>query len=214
MFLTQEAAMNLQRRVLRFQHLHPRLRISRPTWSRWYRTPNLSRMTRATSRVVQTSDRKPSALGPLRRNFARRRRSPAVSLGGRPGDERTLSASGPPALRASRQRITELGAEPIRRAVSLSDRPRRNNSIARRRRFSRASAGPRGRAMAYYCIIYTAIALFMQHLGAQGLTDASRSGTVFPSVRIGTATPPCLRRPLVGRLRRRFKPARDRSSTL
>jgi hypothetical protein len=51
----------------------------------------------------------------------------------------------PPRRLASRHRITELGAQTIRRPTSLRDKPSSRRANARRRRSSSRSADPRGR---------------------------------------------------------------------
>jgi hypothetical protein len=85
------------------------------------------------------------------------------SFQGRPGEKRTFKAFLPPRRQASRQRITELALDPIRRPTSLRERPEFNKAKARLRRYSNNSALPFGLGIgvpllnAYYSIIYAEV---------------------------------------------------------
>src|ERR1019366_7732807 len=73
------------------------------------------------------------------------------------------NALAPPLRRASRQRITELGLQPMRRPTSLRDSPESSNASARLRRSSSRSALPFSLGIGvlllntYYCILYADI---------------------------------------------------------
>src|SRR2546429_8453658 len=69
---------------------------------------------------------------------------PYTTLFRSPGEKRTFKAFAPPRRRASRQRITELALDLIRRPTSLRERPRSNKAKARLRRSSNRSALPLG----------------------------------------------------------------------
>jgi hypothetical protein len=85
------------------------------------------------------------------------------SFQGRPGEKRTFKAFLPPRRQASRQRITELALDPIRRPTSLRERPEFNKAKAPLRRYSNNSALPFGLGIgvpllnAYYSIIYAEV---------------------------------------------------------
>ena len=130
-----------------FWWLHPRECISRPTWSGWYFTPNSASITSASRAVVHNSVEYPYAIAPLSNSFKRRRRCSFLSFQGRPGENRTSKAFAPLRLRASRQRITELGAQLIIRPTSLIVRPSSRRDRARRRRSCIRSAEPFGLGM-------------------------------------------------------------------
>ncbi len=137
-----------------FWWLHPSRCISRPTWSRWYRTRNLRRMTSAIRAVVHNCVGNPDANAPARRISSSTAQLAAPSFGGLPGEDRTRRPFAPPALLISRHRITELAEQPIWRATSFSDRPSSSSANARRRRSSNSSAGPRSRIAASECRSY------------------------------------------------------------
>jgi hypothetical protein len=143
------AASSLSRaRFWGFCQLKPRDFRSRPIWSRWYWTPNLSEMISAIRAVVQRSVRYPLLMAPWMRILASRCFCLGVSLAGRPGTGIGLSPASPRSSRASRQRLTEIGAQFKRRPTSLSDRPESKSSIALSRRFSNCFALPYGRMKA------------------------------------------------------------------
>jgi len=127
-----------------FWWLHPKQRIRRPTWSRWYFTRNSASITSARRAVVHSSVAYPYAIAPLSNNFNRRRHCSFVSFQGRPGENRTSNAFGPLRLRASRQRITELGAQSIMRPTSFIVRPSSRRASARRLLSCMRSAEPFG----------------------------------------------------------------------
>jgi hypothetical protein len=131
-----------------FWWLHPSRCISRPTWSRWYRTWNLRRITSAIRAVVHSCVGYPDANAPARRIRSSNVQLAAPSLGGLPGEDRTRRPFAPPARRISRHRITELAEQPIWRATSFSERPSSRSPNARRRRSSNNSAEPRSRIVA------------------------------------------------------------------
>jgi hypothetical protein len=130
-----------------FWWLHPRECISRPTWSGWYFTRNSESITSARRAVVHSSVEYPYAIAPLSNTFKSRRRCTFVSFQGRPGENRTSKAFSPLRLRASRQRITELGAQFIMRPTSFMVRPSSRKVRARRLRSSMRSAEPFGLGM-------------------------------------------------------------------
>jgi len=132
-------------RLRGFWWLQPSRCISRPTWSRWYRTWNLRRMTSAIRAVVHSCVGYPDANAPARRIRSRTVQLAAPILGGLPGEDRTRRPFVPPALLISRHRITELAEQPIWRATSFSERPSSRSPNARRRRSSNSSAEPRSR---------------------------------------------------------------------
>ena len=139
-------------------------------------TPKVDRISRATTVLVQLSP--PSVLRlsirPSRRCCA------SLSLGGRPGEIRTFKAAAPPRRRASRHRITELGAHPIVRPTSFRDRPWSSRRNARQRRASSSSAGPLGRTVlsAFSAILHVP---FLEQ-------DACLDGTTVPARRSMRAT--------------------------
>src|SRR5713101_5615855 len=112
--------------------------------------------------VVQRLVRSPCIIGPCRRRLTRRRRCVRSNFSGRPGEKRTRNALAPPLRRASRQRITELGLQPMRRPTSLRDSPASSNASARLRRSSSRSALPFSLGIGVpqhllYCILYAEI---------------------------------------------------------
>src|SRR5205809_4443999 len=115
--------------------------------------------------VVHSSVRKPCARAPRNSRPTKALRCFLSSFGGRPGEYRTRNAFSPPRRRASRQRITEIGAHPIRRPTSLREKPESNKDNARLRRSSSRSALPRSLGIAlerkpessHYNIIYAEI---------------------------------------------------------
>ena len=132
--------------------------INRAMWLRWKRTSKRFSTTSAIRCVVQRSVRYPLAIAPRSKIRTSRRSWVAVNCLGRPGDTRTRRASSPRRRHAFRQRITELAAQPIRRATSLNDKASDNSFRARRRRSERKSAEPFKRIMdplprVHYCII-------------------------------------------------------------
>jgi hypothetical protein len=58
---------------------------------------------------------------PLQKKVDQAPSMPEIQLQRRPGEERTRNALAPPFRRASRQRITELGLQPMRRPTSLRE---------------------------------------------------------------------------------------------
>ena len=114
-----------------FWYVHSTKAMTRPMWSRWYRTPKCFSMTSAIRAVVHKSVRYPFAKGPFSSSSSSRTSCLSVSLRGRP--EAGLGFSPPPgsASRALRQRITELAWLPTRLATSLRENP-----------WSRSSHGP------------------------------------------------------------------------
>jgi hypothetical protein len=132
-------------RLRGFWWLQPSRCISRPTWSRWYRTWNLRRMTSAIRAVVHSCVGYPDANAPARRIRSRTLQLAAPSLGGLPGEDRTRRPLVPPAALISRHRITELAEQPIWRATSFNERPSSRSPNALRRRSSNSSAEPRSR---------------------------------------------------------------------
>jgi hypothetical protein len=137
-----------------FWWLHPSRCISRPTWSRWYRTRNLRRMTSAIRAVVHNCVGYPDAKAPARSTWSSNAHLAAPSFRGLPGEDRTRRPFKPPALLISRHRITELAEQPIWRPTSFSERPSSRNANARRRRSSNSSAEPRSRIAASECRAY------------------------------------------------------------
>lgn len=154
-FFTLGQSSRMKRRILAssrssaffcaFWWLHPKPCRSRPTWSRWYRTRNFLRITSATRAVVHNCVGYPFAIAPFSSTWTSEAAREAESFLGRPGEKRTFSPLDPPRRLASRHRITELGAQPIRRPTSLRDKPSSSRANARRRRSSSRSADPRGR---------------------------------------------------------------------
>lgn len=130
-----------------FWWLHPIECISRPMWSRWYLTRNSASITSTRRAVVHNSVAYPYAIAPLSNSFISRRRFSFESFQGRPGENRTSNAFAPLRLRASRQRITELGAQFIMRPTSFMVRPSSRSVRARRLRSCMRSAEPFGLGM-------------------------------------------------------------------
>jgi hypothetical protein len=122
------------------------------------------RISSAMRGVVQRSVAYPAASGPASSPLTRRRCCAAVSFGGRPGEACTVNPAAPCSATASRQRMTELGAHPMRRATSCKETSCCNKASARRRRASNTFAPPVGRirhhpmrTVAIYCIIYAGV---------------------------------------------------------
>lgn len=120
---------------------NPRLAITRWRWPTEYVTPN-SRSTRTRMRDSdQSSVEKPAARGPFTMSavsFARSassRYAPCCL----PSSGIARIASRPPSSKFCRQRITELGAHPRRRATSWHDMPELTIVTAARRRASRSA---------------------------------------------------------------------------
>ena len=125
----------------------PRLRISRPTWSRWYFTPKWRLMTSAIRAVVHGSVLYPFVRAPFRNSLSNCLRWPVLSFRGRPGEERTRNACSPPRFQACCQRNTELAAQLMTPATSRRERPSLRSLSACRRRSSSNSADPFTRAI-------------------------------------------------------------------
>lgn len=145
-----------------FWQLNPMRCSRRPTWSGWYRTPKVHRMTSATRAVVHNSDVNPDAMGPLIRIRASFCSCRGESRFGLPGEARTMKTPLPSRALWSRQRITELGAHPVCRATSLRFSPSSSNASARWRRAARTFTEPCGRILVplkapVYCIIYAVV---------------------------------------------------------
>src|SRR6266446_7338679 len=91
-----------------------------------------------------------------------------VSIRGRPGENRTWRESVPRRRQAFRHRMTELAAQPIRRATSLRDNAAPSSFSARLRRSESSSAEPFGRMgtsyrqEVHYCIILCEVNKFSQ----------------------------------------------------
>ena len=131
-----------------FWQLKPIPRRIRPTWSRSYLTPNVLSMTSAIREVVHSSVWYPCAIAPLSSIRASVLFCRRLRRGGRPGDARTSYTRSFSLRRRSRQRITELGAQPTRRATSLRDSPSSRRFNARLRRSAIKSGEPLGRILA------------------------------------------------------------------
>src|SRR6187200_3073943 len=116
----------------------------RPTWSRWYSTPNPSRITCATRRQVHKLVLKPAAMGPSQTIWASSCFCSGVSRGGRPRFGLAARASLPPWATASFQRLTLDTSTPTSSATSVLLFPFRRRSTARWRRTSSATALPIG----------------------------------------------------------------------
>ena len=171
--------------------IHPSACSRRLMWSGWYVTPKRRATTSAMRTVVQIPVAYPDRHGPARRSSIICCCSAAVSLGGRPGDDRTRNPWSPFRVHAPRQRTTELAAQDIRSATSWSDRPSSRSRSARRRRASSHSAVPLGRTervllLSRGSIARRVVALFLHDAidsGVIGGMDGSGACTDAPATR-------------------------------
>jgi len=117
---------------------------TRPTWSRWYRTPNRWWIISATRRQVHRFVRKPAAKGPARTICASSCFWRSESFGDRPRLGLAARASLPPWVAARFQRLTLDKWTPTSRATSVLLLPSCKRTTAWRRRASSSAALPFG----------------------------------------------------------------------
>jgi len=140
-FFHQRIASSLRssaRPVGRWQ-VQPSCRRMRHTWLGWYRTPHSTSINSATRPDVHSPLSKPKASAPRCSPRSTRRKSAAVSRGGRPIFFARRRERRPPSSSCRAQRLTDWRWTPTCRATSDWLRPLRNRLTAFIRRCSSAS---------------------------------------------------------------------------
>src|SRR2546422_2775011 len=103
--------------------LQPIWASTRPTWSRWYRTPKRRWIRSATRLVVHSSVVYPQARGPRTSSSSKRRSWSAVILAGRPARPAFFRPASPSRSSCCCQRPTDWRCTPRRRPISAGLRP-------------------------------------------------------------------------------------------